>query len=264
MFEKMNNLVYNNNMCEIKLNPNERLDDLNLDNLKIIQNKKYFCFGIDSVLLANIVESKSTASVILDLCSGGGIIPILLTRKVSYKKILAVELQPQMYDLLQRNISLNSLKDDILAINADIKDTKKIKEAICRVSNKDKVDIITVNPPYKSKNTGYITENEVKYHARYEIDCTLEDVFSISSSLLNDGGMLYMVHKPERLVDLLSLARKYKLEAKKLRIIYPRKNQKSSIVLIKYVKNGGNELRIMPPLIEYDDNGNYTEDIFKS
>lgn len=249
---------------DLKLNEYERLDDLQINNLKIIQNKKYFCFGVDSVLLANFVKSNKTNNIVIDLCSGSGVIPILLTAKIKYYKILAIELQKEMYDLLKRNIIINKLNDKIYPLNENIINVKNIKNNLLKIIGKDKVNIITVNPPYKIVNTGIINENSVRYSARYEDKCTLEDVFKTSASLLNDGGKLYMVHKPERLVDLLELSRKYKLEAKYLQIVYPRVNEKASLVLLEYVKNGGNELKVLSPLIEYNSDGKYASDIFTS
>lgn len=250
-------------MDNVKLNIDERIDYLGINDLKVIQNSNYFCFGIDSVLLANFVESNNTNNYILDLCSGGGVIPILLSSKIKYKKIAAIELQNEMFDLLTRNVNMNGLNDKIDIFNYDINDIKNIRKVLLEKYKKDTVDIITVNPPYKIKGTGIKNENEVKYIARHEVKCTLDDIFSSSSKLLNVGGKLYIVHKPQRLSDLLLLARKYNLEAKQIRLVYPKKDAKPSIVLIQYTKNGGNELNILPPLIEYNDDGSYTDEIYK-
>ena len=132
-----------------------------------------------------------------------------------------------------------------------------------KITNRNTVDIITVNPPYKEKNTGCINEGKVKYIARHEELCTLEDIFKTSSSLLENKGKLYIVHKPERLADLISIARKYKLEPKKLKLVCPTINSAPSIVLLEYIKGGGNEMKILKPLIEYDENNNYTEEMNK-
>ena len=185
---------------------NERIDDLNLNGKKIIQNTDYFCFGIDSVLLANFVSSNSSKNVVVDLCSGTGVISVILTQKKKLHKIYAVELQDEMYNLLKRNIKLNNLEDCIYPFKANIKDYYLDK----------KVDIVVCNPPYKEIGTGIKNENTVKYIARHEKECTLEDVFKCSSKILKQKGKLYLVHKPQRLVDLISLARKYNLEAKTL------------------------------------------------
>lgn len=230
---------------------NERIDDLNLNGKKIIQNTDYFCFGIDSVLLANFVSSNSSKNVVVDLCSGTGVISVILTQKKKLHKIYAVELQDEMYNLLKRNIKLNNLEDCIYPFKANIKDYYLDK----------KVDIVVCNPPYKEIGTGIKNENTVKYIARHEKECTLEDVFKCSSKILKQKGKLYLVHKPQRLVDLISLARKYNLEAKNIRFVYPKFNSSASIVLVEYVFCGGNEINVLPPLIEYDEFGNYTEEI---
>ena len=236
----------------------ERTDDLGIDNMKIIQNDEYFCFGMDTILLANFVKSNSSKNVIVDFCSGSGVIPIIMSAKNKYKEIYAIEYQKEMFELLNKNIKLNNLEGSIFPINGDIKNIKLINECI----NKN-VDIIVCNPPYKEIGTGIINENTVKYNARHESLCTLEDVFISANKLLNVKGELYIVHKPERLADLIMLARNNNLEPKIIRFVYPKIDLKPSIVLIKYVKKGGNELVIEKPLIEYKKDGNYTDEIYK-
>lgn len=241
----------------------ERIDDLGINDLKIMQNTDYFCFGTDSVLLSNFVISNSNQNIILDLCSGGGVIPIIVSAKYKYSKILAAELQDEMFDLLEKNIELNNLEDKIYPFKQDIRDFSALKDKVREITGQGTVNIITVNPPYKPKGRGIVNEHNVKYIARHEELCTLEDIFLTSSKLLEYKGKLYMVHKPERIVDLLSIARKYNLEAKRIRYVYPRVNIKPSIILIEYVKGGGNETLMLPPLIEYNDDGSYTDEIYK-
>lgn len=236
----------------------ERIDDLGINNLKLIQNKNYFCFGTDSTLLANFVESNSSKNNILELCSGSGVISLIISAKKKYNKIFGVELQPEMFDLLEKNINYNNLNNVITPIKENLKEYNKIKKII-----EKEVDIIVVNPPYKAVGTGILHEKDVKNIARHEIECTLEDVFLSSSKLLKHKGKLYVVHKPERLVDLLEIARKYKLEPKKIQLVYPRIDLKPSIVLIEYIKDGGNELKILEPLIEYNEKNEYTEQFLK-
>ena len=231
----------------------ERIDDLNLNGKKIIQNTDYFCFGIDSVLLGNFVYSNSSKNIVVDLCSGTGVISVILSQKKKLQKIYAVELQDEMYSLLKRNIKLNNLEECIIPFKANIKDYCVDK----------KVDIVVCNPPYKEIGTGVQNENNVKYIARHEKECTLEDVFKCSSRLLKQKGRLYIVHKPQRLTDLISIARKYKLEPKNVRFVHPKVEASASIVLIEYVYCGGNEINVLPPLIEYDDFGNYTREILE-
>lgn len=231
----------------------ERIDDLGINGKKIIQNTDYFCFGIDSVLLANFVESNSSKNNIVDLCSGSGVISVIVSQKKKCNKIYAVELQNEMYDLLDRNVKINSLEEKIVPLKGDVKN----------FTMNEKVDIVVSNPPYKEVGTGVENPNTVKYIARHEKECTLEDIFKCSSKLLKQKGKLYLVHKPQRIPDLISVARKYKLEPKKMRLVYPTINSKPSIVLIEYVYFGGNELEVLSPLIEYDENGEYTKEIFE-
>lgn len=247
----------------MEIRKNERIDDLGINDLKIIQNKEYFCFGTDSVLLANFVKSENSNNVILDLCSGSGVIPIILSAKKKYKKIFGVELQSEMYDLFDRNIKINNLEDSIISINENVKDIKNIRKKITSIMEKDKIDIITCNPPYKEIGTGLTTNHDVKTIAKCEVMCNLEDIFITSSKLLGKGGKLYLVHKPERLSDLIYFGRKYNLEAKEIRFVYPKIDKKPSIVLISYRKDGGNETKVLEPLIEYNDDMSYTDEIYR-
>lgn len=247
----------------MEIRKNERIDDLGINDLKIIQNKEYFCFGTDSVLLANFVKSENSNNVILDLCSGSGVIPIILSAKKKYKKIFGVELQSEMYDLFYRNIKINNLEDSIISINENVKNIKDIRKKITNIMEKDKIDIITCNPPYKEIGTGLTTNHDVKTIAKCEVMCNLEDIFITSSKLLGKGGKLYLVHKPERLSDLIYFGRKYNLEAKEIRFVYPKINKKPSIALISYRKDGGNETKVLEPLIEYNDDMSYTDEIYR-
>ena len=247
----------------MEIRKNERIDDLGINDLKIIQNKEYFCFGTDSVLLANFVKSENSNNVILDLCSGSGVIPIILSAKKKYKKIFGVELQSEMYDLFDRNIKINNLEDSIISINENVKNIKDIGKKVTSIMEKDRIDIITCNPPYKEIGTGLTTNHDVKTIAKCEVMCNLEDIFITSSKLLGKGGKLYLVHKPERLSDLIYFGRKYNLEAKEIRFVYPKINKKPSIVLISYRKDGGNETKVLEPLIEYNDDMSYTDEIYR-
>lgn len=247
----------------MEIRKNERIDDLGINDLKIIQNKEYFCFGTDSVLLANFVKSENSNNVILDLCSGSGVIPIILSAKKKYKKIFGVEVQSEMYDLFDRNIKINNLEDSIISINENVKNIKDIRKKITSIMKKDKIDIITCNPPYKEIGTGLTTNHDVKTIAKCEVMCNLEDIFITSSKLLGKGGKLYLVHKPERLSDLIYFGRKYNLEAKEIRFVYPKIDKKPSIVLISYRKDGGNETKVLEPLIEYNDDMSYTNEIYR-
>lgn len=240
---------------------NERIDDLNVNDLKLIQNKEYFMFGIDSVLLSSIVKS-SPNSYIVDFCTGSAVIPLLLTTRVKYAKIIGIELQKEMYDLAVRNVELNNLSDCIDILNLDIKEYKKIIEYVKENVNKSgNVDVVVCNPPYKEVGTGIVNENIVKYIARHEEKCTLEDIFLSSSKLLKTRGKLYLVHKPERLADLICMARKYNLEVKNIEILQPTLDKKPSIVLLEYVKDGKKGVNISPVITQFDENGDYSKKI---
>ncbi len=247
----------------MKLNINERIDDLGINNLKIIQNKEYFCFGTDSVLLANFIKSENSNNVIVDLCTGSGVIPVIISAKKKYKKIFGVELQEEMYYLFERNIKLNKLENKIVPIHSDINNISKIQDYVTNKTGSNKIDVIVCNPPYKIIGTGFNTSHTVKTIAKCEINCNLEDVLKVSSKLLKSKGKLYLVHKPDRLTDLLVLGRKYNLEPKEIKFVYPRVNKKPSIVLISYIKNGGNETKILEPLIEYNDDLSFTDEMLK-
>lgn len=240
----------------------ERIDDLNIKGLKLIQNTDYFLFGIDSVILANTVKVKKN-EVLLDLCTGTAVIPIIINAKQECKKLIGVELQQEMYDLAQRNIELNELQDKISVLNMNIKDVKRIRKYLLENTGKDTVDCITCNPPYKEIGTGIKIEHSVKDIARNEVECTLEDIFKTASALLKSKGKLYLVHKPERIVDLVSLSRKYNLELKELRFMQPSIDKRPSIVLLEYVKDGGRECKVKEVLLQYDDKGNHSEEIME-
>lgn len=239
----------------------ERIDDLNINGKKIIQDTDLFLFGMDSVLLANMVKKTTSKTNIVDLGTGACVIPILLTQKVKCNKIIGIELQTKMYDLAKRNIELNDAKDKVEVLNLDIKEIKRIREKIISITGEDSVNIVISNPPYKKIGTGVPNDLSEKGIARHEVMCTLEDIFKTASSILKFKGRLYLVHKPERIADLITVARKYNLELKNLTFMQPTIDKKPSIVLLEYVLGGGNECVVSKTIIEYDESGNYTKDI---
>jgi len=240
----------------MELLENERIDDLQINNLKIIQNKTQFCFGIDAVLLSDFAKRAKKKDKIVDLCTGNGVIAILLSAKTSSKDIIGVEIQKDVANLAEKSIKLNNLQDRIKILNKNLKDIKQdIKSA--------SIDLITVNPPYKKINSGIINENDSKTIARHEISCTLEDIVIESSRLLNYGGSLCMVHKAERLVDIFTLFRKYNLEPKRMRMVYSRINEPATLVLVEGIKFGKPFLNFESPIIVYKDNEEYTEQIYE-
>lgn len=241
---------------DIELEANERIDDLEFKNLKIIQNKYGFCFGIDSVLLSDFAKNIKKDSMVLDLGTGTGIIPILLCGKTKLKKVTGIELQEEVAKMAKKSIKLNNLEDKFNVINENILNLNKIYE-------NQTFDVIVSNPPYKKKDTGITNENEKKIISRHEISASLEDFIKISKDLLKDKGEFYMVHRPERLVDIFELMRKYKIEPKILKMVYSYKNKEPKLILIKGVKNAKPFLKVESNLYIYEDTGKYTKEILK-
>ena len=241
----------------------ERIDDLNLNGKRIIQDTDLFLFGMDSVLLANMVKKTNKDTNILDLGTGSAVMPVIIAEKTKCNKIIGVELQDKMYNLALKNIKLNELENKIYAVKEDLKNVEKIREKIVEITGKDKVDVVISNPPYKKAGTGTVNDVDEKYIARHEVKCELEDIFVTASKLLKFKGKLYIVHKPERIADLICLGRKYNLEIKELQFLQPSTKKKPSIVLCEYVLGGGNECTVLPSIIEYDENGNYTNTVYE-
>ena len=241
---------------EIELKENERIDDLEYKNLKIIQNKDGFCFGIDSVLLSDFAKNIKNGAKVLDLGTGTGIISILLCGKTDLSNIIGVEIQEEVAKMANRSSLLNKLENKFKVINEDIINLKNIFE-------KQSFDVVVTNPPYKKKDTGIKNENKKKIISRHEITATLEDFINVSSDLLKDKGEFYMVHKPERLVDILNLMRKNRIEPKILKMVSSNINKEPKLILIKGIKNAKPFLKIEKNLYIYDENGNYTDEILK-
>ena len=238
----------------MEIKKDERIDDLGIKNLKIIQNKKWFCFGIDSVLLANFAKNIKKDSYVLDLGTGSGIMPTLLCGKAELKKVVGIEIQKDVCDMAKRSIELNKINEKFEIICDSILNLNKYFE-------KQTFDVVITNPPYKKKNTGIINPDEPKMIARHEITANLEDFIRVAKDMLKDKGEFYMVHRPERLVDIFELMRKYKIEPKEIRFIFSKKNEEPKMVMIKGVKNAKPFLKIHPNLYIYEEDGKYTEEI---
>ena len=269
----------------MNLKENERIDDLEFNNLKIIQNKDGFCFGIDSVLISDYAKKDIKKNALgVDLGTGTGIISILLSAKTRLSKIIGIEVQKEVADMAQRSIELNGLQNKIEIKNVNIKniiqniDNNKLKKRKKQVKlgniqtethkEKDniwleKFDFVVTNPPYKKLETGKVNESEYKYISRHEVTANLEDFIKVSKYLLKDKGSFFMVHRPDRLVDIIELMRKYKLEPKNIRFIYPSIDKSPNLVLIKGIKNAKPFLKIDKPLIVYNQNGEYTDEIYE-
>lgn len=243
-------------MNQINLDENERIDDLEYKNLKIIQNEKGFCFGIDSVLLSDFAKNIKKNAKVIDIGSGTGIISILLCGKTELKKVYGIEIQEEVANMSKKSAILNNLEDKFEVINCDINN-------IFNVLNKNEYDVIVTNPPYKQINTGAKNIELKKLISRHEIKCTLEDIIEKSSKLLKSLGEFYMVHRAERIVDIMCLLRKYNLEPKEIRFVHSKQNEKPILILVKAIKNAKQFLKIAPPLIIYRDDGEYTDEILK-
>lgn len=225
-------------------------------NIKIVQDKDYFNFSLDSVLLPNFVDITKKTKMILDMCTGNAPIPLILSTKTD-AKIYAVELQKEVYNLAKETIKINKLDNQIVLINNNIKNLKKI-------FNTETFDIITCNPPYfKKKEDSIINENIVKSIARHEIEMELEDVMLISKALLKNEGSLVLVHRTDRLIEIIELMRKHNIEPKRMRLIYPKINTESNLVLIDGRKNGKKGLKILPPLYIHNDDNSYTKEVLE-
>ncbi|MEG1284454.1 MAG: tRNA1(Val) (adenine(37)-N6)-methyltransferase [Romboutsia sp.] len=236
----------------IKLKETERIDDLQLKGLKLIQDTNGFCFGIDAVLLANFAKVKKGANV-CDLGTGTGIIPILISGKSEAKSIVGVEIQEDVYEMANRSVKLNNLEERVKIVNADIKTIDKILDI-------HGYHVVTSNPPYMH-NDGIKNINDKKAISRHEVRCNLEDVIRAASRLTMPRGKFYMIHRPTRLVDIITLGRKYNLEPKEIQFIHPRANKAANLILVQFTKDGRPELKILDPLYVYGEDGNYTQEI---
>lgn len=241
---------------KFELKQDERIDDLEYKGLKIIQNRRGFCFGIDAILLVDFAKEIRDNSNVLDLGTGTGIIGILLCGKTKLRQIIGVEIQQDVYDMAKRSIMLNNLEDRFCIINEDIKILDKKLEL-------QSFDAIVVNPPYKKNYTGLKNEVEYKIISRHEVMCNLEDIIRVSSKLLKNNGKLYMIHRPERIKDIIVNLEKYKMQIKEIRFIHPNINKKPNMVLIKAVKCGGDFVNVQKPLFVYNLDGTYTDELLK-
>ncbi|OAH56760.1 MULTISPECIES: tRNA1(Val) (adenine(37)-N6)-methyltransferase [Bacillaceae] len=239
-------------MTELK--EDERLDYLLAEELRIIQSPTVFSFSLDAVLLARFASVPKTRGSIIDLCSGNGVIPLLMSAKTSVP-ITGVEIQERLCDMAVRSVQYNKLDDQIKMVNGDLKNAPELL-------GMEKHTLITCNPPYfLTPSDGELNMNEHVAIARHEIKCTLEDCIRSSSRLLKQGGKAAFVHRPGRLLDILTLMRKYRVEPKRLRFVYPKHGKEANTVLVEGIKDGAPDLKILMPLYVYDEKGEYTEEV---
>ncbi|MBR5338169.1 MAG: tRNA1(Val) (adenine(37)-N6)-methyltransferase [Lachnospiraceae bacterium] len=238
----------------IDLLENERLDELHRNGYKIIQNTERFCFGMDAVLLSGFADAEEVEKV-LDLGTGTGIIPILMSAKTEGEHFTGLEIQPDSADMARRSVLYNDLQDRIDIVTGDIKDAPDIFGA-------SSFDVITTNPPYMIADHGLVNPDEAKAIAKHEILCTLEDVISVSAKVVRPGGRFFMVHRPFRLSEIFVLMSRYKLEPKRMRMVYPYADAEPNMVLIEGIRGGKPRLTVDKPLIVYKERGQYTDEIY--
>lgn len=237
-----------------ELRPGERLDDLNRNGYKIIQNPEKFCFGMDAVLLSGFAKVK-TGENALDLGTGTGIIPILLEAKTDGKHFTGLEIQEESADMARRSVSYNHLEEKISIVQGDIKEADRLFALAS-------FDVITSNPPYMTGNHGLVNSQIPKAIARHEVLCTFDDVARQAARLLKPGGRFYLVHRPFRLAELIVTLSKYHLEPKRMKLVYPFADKEPNMVLIEAIRGAKPRITVESPLIVYQKPGVYTDEIY--
>lgn len=238
----------------IKLGDGERLDELQRNGYRIIQNSRKFCFGMDAVLLSGFARVKAGERV-LDLGTGTGIIPILLRGKTQGRNFVGLEIQEESADMARRSVAYNHLEDSIEIVTGDIKEAATLFGAAS-------FDVVTCNPPYMTGNHGLVNPDLPKAIARHELFCTLEDVVREAGKVLRPGGRFFMVHRPFRLAEILTLLVQYHLEPKRMRLVYPYVDKEPNMVLLEALSGGRSRMTVEKPLIVYQEQGVYTDEIY--
>lgn len=237
----------------VQLLEDESIDDLQLKGLHLIQKKSGFRFGVDAVLLSDFANIKKKHRVIY-ICTGTGIVPFLVYGKYEPNQVVGLEIQEDMVEMAKRSVKYNNLQEKIKFKCGDLKD-KKLLDTL------GKFDVLTVNPPYKLNNAGILNPNDKLAIARHEIMCRLEDVIIASRRLLKDNGRMYIVHRPERLIDIFELMRKYNIEPKRVKMIQPNPKKAPNIVLVEGQRDGGAFLKWDAPLYVYNEDGTYSKEL---
>ena len=239
---------------EVTLHENERLDELHRNGYKIIQDKGRFCFGMDAVLLSGFARVKPGEKV-LDLGTGSGIIPILLEAKTDGEHFTGLEIQSESADMASRSVAYNDLQDKIDIVVGDIKDASQRFGA-------SSFDVITTNPPYMIGQHGIKNDQDAKAIARHEILCDLDDILRESAKMLKPSGRFYMVHRPFRLAEIFSKMIEYRIEPKRMQLVYPFVDKEPNMVLIEGLRGGKSRITVEKPLIVYKQPGVYTDEIY--
>ncbi|MBR1671109.1 MAG: tRNA1(Val) (adenine(37)-N6)-methyltransferase [Butyrivibrio sp.] len=238
----------------VELKGKERLDDLERNGLKIIQDPGRFCFGMDAVLLSGFAAAPEGGRV-LDLGTGTGIIPILMSAKTKAKELIGLEIQQESADMAERSVKLNDLCDRVKIVHGDIKEAGQIFDAAS-------FDVVTSNPPYMIGGHGLQNPDAPKAIARHEIMCDLRDVVAAAARLLKSGGKFYMVHRPFRLAEIMVVMHEMGLEPKRMQLVYPFIDKEPSMVLIEGARGGKSRITVERPLIIYEAPGRYTREIY--
>lgn len=238
----------------IELKEHERLDELQRNGYRIIQNPEKFCFGMDAVLLSGFAGAGKGDRV-LDIGTGTGIIPILMEAKTEAEHLTGLEIQEESADMARRSVALNCLTEKIEIITGDIREADRIFEPAS-------FDVVTSNPPYMIGSHGLQSPNAPRALARHEICCTLEDVVSGAAWLLKPGGHFYMVHRPFRLAEIIVTMTRFRLEPKRMRLVYPFADREPNMLLIEGVRGGKPRMTVEKPLIVYREPGKYTQEIY--
>lgn len=232
----------------------ERIDDLQRNGYQIIQKKKGFCFGMDAVLLSGFARVREGEKA-LDLGTGTGIIPILLEAKTEGQHFTGLEIQEEMAEMAGRSVVLNGLESRVDIVRGDIKEAS-------RLFGKASFDVVTSNPPYMNDSHGLKNPDLPKAIARHEVLCTLEDVAREAALLLKPGGRFYMVHRPHRLAEIITVLKEHKLEPKRMKLVHPFADKDANMVLIEAVRGGRSMIKVEAPVIVYREPGVYTEEIY--
>lgn len=238
-----------------KLREGERLDDLQINGYEIIQSPGRFCFGMDAVLLSAFASVKKKEKA-LDLGTGTGILPILLEAKNEGKYYAGLEIQEESADMARRSVEYNRLDEKVHIVTGDIKEAAKI-------FGNASFEVVTANPPYMIGEHGLKNENEALYIARHEALCTLDDILRESAKVLKVKGRFYMVHRPFRLPEIMAKMCQYGLEPKRMRLVHPYVDKEPNMVLIEGRKGGNPRMQVEPPLIVYEKDGSYTEELLR-
>ncbi|EOZ4026623.1 tRNA1(Val) (adenine(37)-N6)-methyltransferase [Staphylococcus pseudintermedius] len=234
------------------LQPGERLDYLIREDLRIIQNDAVFSFSTDALLLGHFTEVRKRDRI-LDMCAGNGVIPLLLSDKGN-NVITGVEIQPQLVNMAVRSVQYNHLENRITMVEMDI-------NALIQAYSPAQFDLITCNPPYFKANQTNQHQLEAHKIARHEIYCTLDDCLRVSNHLLKEGGRVVMVHRAERMLDLFESMRHYRIEPKRLHMIFSKPGKAAQTIVVEGRKGGRQGLDIAPPFYIYDEQGDYTPEM---